>query len=125
MNMGNRLLTLLCLAIPFTTFAQVNAPLAQAYNKEITQYMVKEFIIREVLQIPPRQTIEVEINALTSSASGELTTVIYDCQALKKRGLVFGFWNEHFNEHNLAYKGYAFKNFEFENAKEMLEELER
>lgn len=98
--------------------------LSQSYSKEITQYRVKEFIIREILQVPERKVIEVEINALTASKSGELTTVIYECKELKKRGLVFSFWNEHVNQYNLNYKGYAFRNFDFESAKILMDSLE-
>ncbi len=110
------------------TNGQVNSTqgglLSQAYSKEITQYRIKEFIVREILQIPDRQVIEVEISALTASRSGELTTIIYECKELKKRGLVFGFWNEYTNEFSFAYKGYAFKNFDYDLAKELIDNLE-
>ena len=123
--MRNIVLTFLFIPTWIIAFGQASdGILSQAYSKEITEYKVKEFIIREILQIPDKKTIEVEINALTASKSGELTTVIYDCKELNKRGLVFGFWNAYTNQFNVVYKGYAFKNFDFEKAKELLDNIE-
>ena len=76
---------------------------AQLYSKEITEYRVKEFIIKEILNLPEKQTIEIQISSITASKSGELTTVIYECKSLNKRGLIFGFWNERINEYNTTY----------------------
>ena len=127
--MKRELLTLILLVPGLLLFGQVNSihggVFAQSYSKEITEYRVKEFIIRDILQIPDKQTIEVHINALTASKSGQLTTIIYDCKELAKRGLVFGFWNDQINDFNLRYQGYAFKNFEFEKSKDLLDNLEK
>ena len=120
--------TFIYLSIGFVSFGQVTRAeegiMSQAYSKDIAEYMVKEYVIKEILMVPDKQTIEVEINALTASKSGELTTVVYDCKELKKRGLIFGFWNSNTNEFNVHYKGYAFRNFEFNKAKELLDNLD-
>ena len=108
-------------------YGQVNQSrvLASPYNKETAEYRVKEYLVREVLEIPDKKTIEISINALTASKNGELTTIIYDCKELGKSGLVFGFWSEYVRETNQKYQGFAFKNFELEKAKELLDNLDR
>jgi len=112
-----------------SVFGQVNPAqgglFSQTYSKEISEYRIKEFIVKEVLQVPDKRTIEVDINSLTTSKSVELTTVIYDCAALNKQELIFSFWNEYTNQYNVNYTGYAFKNFDFEKAKELLDDLDR
>jgi hypothetical protein len=99
--MKNIILSFLILSYCTCNYGQINTTkggiLSQEYSKEITEYKIKEFIVREVLQVPDKQVIDVEINSLTASKSGELTIVIYNCNALKQRGLVFGFWSEYSN----------------------------
>jgi hypothetical protein len=95
------------------------------FTREAAEYRVKEFLVREVLEIPENKTIEISISALTASKSGELTTIIYDCKQLGKSGLVFGFWSDYFKDSNHKYQGYAFKNFELEKAKDLLDNLDR
>lgn len=120
-------LSLLTLAI--FSFGQVKQSqsilLSQEWSKEITEYRVKEYIVSEILQIKEGQPAEVYINALTASFSGELTAVIYDSKSLGKRGLIFCFWNDYFNEFDTRYQGYGFKVLEFEEAKNLLIELIR
>ena len=117
---------LFCGAIP-SLYGQVNPnrTWATPFNKEAAEYRVKEFLVREVLEIPDKKIIEISINALTASKSGELTTIIYDCKELGKSGLVFGFWSEYVKETNQKYQGYAFKNFDLEKAKDLLDNLDR
>ncbi len=98
---------------------------SSSFNKEVAEYRVKEYLVREVLEIPDKKTIEISINALTASKSGELTAIIYDCKELGKSGLVFGFWSEYIKETNQKYQGFAFKNFEVEKAKDLLDNLDR
>lgn len=87
--------------------------------------MSKEYIVQEILNIPDKKLIAVDIAALTAAKSGELTTVVYECKELGKRGLIFVFWSDRINEMNIKYRGYAFSNFEFENAKQLLTDLEK
>ena len=73
--------TLLFITLAFKVSAQVSTNEAgllvgRLFSKEITEYRVKEFIVSELLELPNKQVVEVEIDALTASASGELTTVI-------------------------------------------------
>lgn len=97
---------------------------SQTYSKEITEYKVKTFIVNEILQIPENKVIELEVDAITASKSGELTTVVYRCKELNKSGLILVFWSEYLNSFNLKYKGYAFKNLEFQQANTLLENLD-
>jgi hypothetical protein len=120
---------LILLNVSFLATAQINATegglFSQVFSKEITEYRVKQFIIDELLDLPNKQVVEVEIDALTASASGELTTVVYYCKELNKKGLVFGFWNPYVNDFNLRYKGYAFKHFDYNVAIELITNLEK
>jgi hypothetical protein len=119
------LLSIGLLTAGLMTYGQQSGGLfAQEYSKELTEFMAKEFIINEVLNVPNKEVIDFEIYSLTAAKSGELTTVIYNCKALNKRGLVLVFWNSYINEFNLKYKGYAFRNFDFEDAKQFLESIE-
>lgn len=119
--------TILFLTVGYVASAQVRGEaglLSQSFSKLITEYRVKEFIVSELLDVPNKQVLEVEIDALTASASGELTTVIYYCRELNKKGLVFGFWDARVNDFNVRFKGYAFKHFDFETANELINNLD-
>lgn len=98
--------------------------LSQAYSKELTEYRSKEFIIREILEVPDRSIIDLEIDALTASASGEITTIIYNCKSSNVKGLLFVFWSDRVNEFSLRYKGYSFKNLDYRVAKDLLDNLD-
>ena len=97
---------------------------AQIYSKELTEFMVKEFIINEIIDIPEKKVLDFDILTLTASKSGELTTVIYECKALNKKGCILAFWDQYINDFSLRYKGYAFRNFDFSEAKLLLDSLE-
>jgi hypothetical protein len=119
--------TLLVLLSP-TLYGQIKPTeggiFSQLYGKEITEYKSKEYIVNEILEVPNKQLIDIEIDAITASKSGELTVIIYNCELQKKRGLVFVFWSDQLNEFNVRYKGYAFRHFEYSAAKDMLNNLE-
>jgi hypothetical protein len=124
----NYFFTILLLATINSLFAQINnqgRAVSNSFTKDAAEYRVKEFLVRDVLEIPENRTIEISINALTASRSGELTTIIYDCKQLGKSGLVFGFWSDYIKESNQKYQGYAFKNFDLEKAKDLLDNLDK
>jgi hypothetical protein len=67
------------------SIAQTNQGLlSQEESKLITEYKCKDFIINKVIAVPDKKSTEVYIDAITSSKSGELTTVIYFCESLDK-----------------------------------------
>jgi len=126
--MRNYFLAIFLFATVNLLFGQVNnsgRASSNSFTREAAEYRVKEFLVREVLEIPENKTIEISINALTASRSGELTTIIYDCKQLGKSGLVFGFWSDYIKESNQKYQGYAFKNFDLEKAKDLLDNLDK
>lgn len=100
-----------------------NHNLTQKITKEITEYRVKEYIIKEVINITEGEIVDIEIDALTASKSGELSTVIYQCKSKNKKGIVFVFWQYTFNEFNTKYKGYSFRHIEFTKAEELFQYL--
>ena len=97
--------------------------LSQEESKKITEYYCKQYIVDEVLKIPDRQSIEVYIDAITASTSGEITTVLYKCSSLKKKGVVLAFWNDYIDI-LLPYKGFGFCNLEIEKANILFNDLE-
>lgn len=98
--------------------------LSQEYCKQITEYYCKQYIVDEVLQVPDRKSVGIYIHPITAAKSGELTTVLYQCDSLHKKGLVFAFWNDYSTGIILPFKGYGFYNLDFEQAKELLNSLE-
>jgi hypothetical protein len=98
--------------------------MSQERCKEITEYYCKQYIVDEILKIPDRQSIGVYIYAITAAKSGEITTVLYECPSLNKKGVVFAFWNDYSNGILPSIKGYGFYNLELEDAKELFNHLE-
>ena len=95
-----------------------------AFIKDESEYQAKEYIIKEILNTPNKEIIDLEVSTLIGAMSGELTTVIYNCESLQKKGLLFVFWSDQFDEFGLRYKGYAFRHFEYAEAKVLLSDLE-
>ena len=98
--------------------------LSQERCKEITEYYCKQYIVDDILQIPDRKSTGVHISAITAAKSGELTTVLYQCNSLNKKGVVFTFWNDYATDIALPYKGYGFYGLDFDQAKELFSNLE-
>jgi hypothetical protein len=113
--------------LSWTTYGQVKPGVggifSQLYSKEIAEYMAKEYIINELLKVPNKEVIECDINSITASKSGELSIVIYNCKSLRKRGLLFAFWSDQISDFNTLYKGYAFRNFDFDEARQFFEAI--
>ena len=118
-----KILLALLLALSFTAKAQVAttdfaAPVeklfAQEYSKDATAYLTKVFIARQALKLKDNELTGFELDAVTSSKSGELTTVLYNCPKLNQRGIVFVFYN---------YKHYSFYHFEYSEAKILMDRI--
>ena len=95
------------------------------FNKDIAEQVSKKFVCQKILNIPEGQLVKVEIDALTASKSGELTTVFYQCDELKKKGLLFVFFNEYANNNNYdqEYLGYSYKNLEENEAEGLMSKV--
>ena len=117
------IILILCLFYFHSSGQTRGGVLSQEDSKKITEYYCKQYIVDEVLRIPDRQSIDVYIDAITASTSGEITTVLYECSSLQKKGVVFAFWNDYIDI-RLPYKGYGFYNVEFEKAKKLFHDLE-
>ena len=96
----------------------------QDYSKGFTEFVIKEYLITELLNIEEDNLIGIEIDAITASKYGELTTVVYNCEQLNKKGLVFVFWSDTWNEYNTHFKGYAFRNIEYNKAITLFNKLD-
>jgi hypothetical protein len=93
-------------------------------NKMTGEYYSKQFIVDEVLKVGDRQIVEFYADAITGAHSGELTTVLYECKSLNKKGVVFVFWNNFVTGNNLRFQGYGFYHIDVEKAKELFNSLE-
>jgi hypothetical protein len=119
-------LTVLLIAASQLAVAQYsvnsNFLLAQEYSKEISLYKAKSFVIKEILNTS-EEVVRFEIDPLAASTSGELTSLVYKCEAKKMEGLLMGFYGNYWNDDGVIYKGYAFKNFPKEKALELLTKI--
>ena len=94
----------------------------QAFSKDMSLYSAKSFLIRDILGVSEDIT-EFEMDPLTASSSGELTTLAYQCQAREKEGLIFGFYGNYWNDEGVLYTGYAFKDLPKDQAVELLSRI--
>lgn len=108
----------------FCTFSQIPSTsktfLAKEFSKEIALYESKQFLFSEVLNNTEKVT-EFEVVPLAAANSGELTTLLYKCEAQQKEGLILGFYGNYWNEQGIVYQGYAFKNLDKAKATEFLD----
>lgn len=95
---------------------------AKEFSKEISLFKSKEFLFKNVLGIT-EQIVPFEVIPLAAASSGELTTLLYKCEAKQKEGLILGFYGDYWNEAGVLYQGYSFKNLEKEKAIEFLNKI--
>lgn len=118
-----KIFTILLLFAAVNSFAQVSPGdsvrnahklFIQDFSKDMTEYLTKVYISRDVLKLKENELTGFEIDAITASKSGELTTVLYNCPGLDQKGLVLVFWNN---------KQYNFYHFEYKEASILLERI--
>jgi hypothetical protein len=95
---------------------------AKEFSKEISLFKSKEFLFKNVLGTT-EQIVPFEVIPLAAASSGELTTLLYKCEAKQKEGLILGFYGDYWNEAGILYQGYSFKNLEKEKAIEFLNKI--
>jgi hypothetical protein len=95
---------------------------AKEFSKEISLFKSKEFLFKNVLGLT-NQVVQFEVIPLAASSSGELTTLLYKCEAKQKEGLILGFYGDYWNEAGVLYQGYSFKNLEKDKAVEFLNKI--
>lgn len=97
--------------------------LSKEFSKELSIYYAKTFIMEEILG-NSNNVVKFEINALAAASSGELTSLVYKSDDLKKKGLVLGFYGDRWNDHGVVYQSYAFKDLPEDKAIELLSKLD-
>jgi hypothetical protein len=102
-------------------FAQVFY--AKEFSKDISLYKAKSYVINNLFGAS-NNVIKFEIDPLAASSSGELTSLVYNCEELNKEGLLLGFYGDYWNESGVVYQGYGFKNLTKEKALELLQKIE-
>ena len=122
-----KFLTLTFLLSITYSFSQVkvnsnNIWTAKEFSKEISLFKSKEFLFKNVLG-STEQIVPFEVTPLAAASSGELTTLLYKCEAKQKEGLILGFYGDYWNEAGVLYQGYSFKNLEKEKAIEFLNKI--
>lgn len=125
--MKSKLSILILLTISNLIYSQVkvnsnNIWTAKEFSKEISLFKSKEFLFKNVLESTEKVT-PFEVIPLAAASSGELTTLLYKCEAKQKEGLILGFYGDYWNESGVLHQGYSFKNLEKEKAIEFLNKI--
>lgn len=102
---------------------QNNVFYAKEFSKEISLYKAKSFVIESVLG-DSNSVVSFEIDPLAATSSGELTSLVYNCDKLGKEGLLLGFYGNYWNETGTVYQGYGFKNLPVDKALELLKKID-
>ena len=113
------------LILPFLFFPilLVSQSGLKEYSKDIALYQAKFFIISEILG-PSLDYDKFVIDPLAASKSSEITSIFYDGK--NKKGLVLGFFDDFWVQDSGSsnFKGYSFKNIEYEKAIQLLNKIE-
>lgn len=96
---------------------------AKEYNKDVALYNSKNFLFKTVLG-SSTEVAKFEIIPLAAASSGDLTTLLYKSESKQKEGLILGFYGNYWNEAGVIYQGFAFKNFEKNEAIEFLNKIQ-
>ena len=96
---------------------------AKEFSKEVALYNSKNFLFKTVLG-STEQIEKFEIIPLAAASSGELTTLLYKSEAKQKEGLILGFYGNYWNNAGVVYQGFAFKNFEKNEAIKFLTKIQ-
>ena len=121
-----KLFIFILLFITNTVSAQIAANagmLAKEYDKEVSLYRAKAFVIQHVLE-QANDPIKFDIDPLVASNSGELTTLVYKCDSKNKVGLLLGFNGARWNEAGVIYQEFSFRNLPIKEAQEFCEKVE-
>lgn len=117
--MKQQILTILFFGFIGSLSAQVEGN--KSYSKDVALYRAKEFLMSNVLDTNDR-SIEFEVIPLVAEASGELTTLIFNCEEQNKSGLIIGFFNDKWlNPTGVNVESYSFKVFNEEQATEFID----
>jgi hypothetical protein len=96
---------------------------AKEYSKDVALYNSKNYLFKTILG-STTAVENFEIIPLAAASSGDLTTLLYKSESKKKEGLILGFYGNYWNEAGVVYQGFAFKNFEKNEAIEFLNKIQ-
>ena len=97
----------------------ITSNIDRPFNKKLAHYKAKEYLIDNVFaddNTNNNETVEFSIDPISSSVSGDLISLVYDCDQKNKRGLLFGFFSNY---------NYNFKNIPQAKAKELFKKIEK
>ena len=95
----------------------ITSNIDRPFNKKLAHYKAKEYLIDNVFADDNiNETVGFNIDPLSSSLSGDLISLVYDCDQKNKRGLLFGFFSSY---------NYNFKNIPQAKAKELFKKIEK
>lgn len=95
---------------------------SKEFSKDIALFNSKIFLFNNVLGVS-ESAVKFEVTPLSAASSGELTTLIYKCEAKNKEGIILGFYGNYWNAQGVIYQGYSFKNLEKEKATDFLNKI--
>src|SRR4030095_11414778 len=95
---------------------------AGEFNKDEAIYEAKSYVATQVFG-NSETYLKFEIDALTATTSGELTTIYYSSPDKKEEGIVFCFYGNYWNDKGVVYKGYAFRHFSGDKARTFITKL--
>lgn len=127
MNTKNLFNTIACCLICFAANSQISTIYgidAKEFSKEIALYKAKYFAMTSIIG-EANEVIKFKIDPLSAASSGELTSLVYQCDEKQKEGLILGFFGDYKNEFGVIHKGYAFLDFPKEKALILLNKLEK
>ena len=93
--------------------------------KQISQFRSKEFIINKIIGDADDREIKFETESLASDDSGGLISVAFNCDEVNERGLLLAFFGENRDQNGYFGNAYAFRYLPLEEAKEVLDRLEK
>lgn len=93
--------------------------------KQISQFRSKEFIINKIIGDAENREIKFETESLASDDSGGLISVAFNCDEVNERGLLLAFFGENRDQNGYFGNAYAFRYLPLEDAKELLDRLEK
>jgi hypothetical protein len=118
-------ITLVSLLISAISFAQIPGfHEAKEFSKDVSLFRAKSFLTIDVLKTS-ENSLQFEAIPLAAASSGELTTLLYKCDAQNSDGLILGFYGNYWDKSSgVNYQGYGFKNLPKQEAYEFLNKIE-
>lgn len=106
------------------TFLAANAAKKET-AKQISQFRSKEYIINQIIGDAGNKEIKFETESLASDDSGGLISVAFNCDEVNERGLLLAFFGENRDSNGNLGNAYAFRYLPLDEAKSVLERLEK